>query len=144
MRAASGISARGRWPTRSRREHKITPGVIPFGDIFLEGAAIQAQRSAQRRCLPQTQIANLRSPGIPPAGVSLLSQGERLKLSCVRDAVEATGRGSAIVTGTTRDPASPANQRPGAMRSTGPTRRTSRGMVTHREFWHNHTDGGKT
>ena len=38
---------------------------------------------------PPGQVANLRSPGIPPAGVSLFSQGERLKLSSVRDAVEA-------------------------------------------------------
>ena len=41
------------------------------------------------RCLPQTQVANLRSPGIPPAGVSLLSQAERFRLSSARDAVEA-------------------------------------------------------
>jgi hypothetical protein len=42
---------------------------------------------------PQTSVANLRSPGIPPAGVSLLSQAERFKLSSVRDAVEATAIG---------------------------------------------------
>jgi hypothetical protein len=29
---------------------------------------------------PLTQVANLRSPGIPPAGVSFLHQGERPKL----------------------------------------------------------------
>ena len=42
---------------------------------------------------PQTQVANLRSPGIPPAGASFFaSRVSAPKLSSVRNAVEADAK----------------------------------------------------